>query len=70
MDKVHDIEHWEWKGQDVVTQVFQRSRDCYTAESALDILDKVVTDGRSEDEALRAHLRVLPVVLLARGLWD
>ncbi len=70
MDTVHYIEHWVWKGRDVVTRVYRQARDCYTAESALDILDKVVTDGRSADEVLRAHLRVLPLALLARGLWD
>ncbi len=70
MDIVYYVEHWVWKGQDVVTRVYRRARDCYTAESALDILDKVVTDGRSADEVLRAHLRVLPVALLARDALD
>ncbi len=70
MDTVHYIEHWVWKGQDVVTRVYPQARGCYTAESALDILDKVVTDGRSADEVLRAHLRVLPVALLARDALD
>ncbi len=65
MDIVYYFERWVWKGQDVVTRVY-REAECYTAESALDILDKVVTDGRSADEVLRAHLRVLPVALLAR----
>ncbi len=69
MDIVYYVEHWVWKGQDVVTRVY-RQAERYTAESALDILDKVVTDGRSADEVLRAHLRVLPLALLARDLWD
>ena len=51
----------------MMTRVYRQARDCYTAETVLDILDKVVTDGRSEDEALQAHLRVLPLALLARG---
>ena len=70
MDTVHYIEYWAWKGQDMMTRVYQQARERYTAETALDILDKVVTDGRTADEVLRAHLRVLPVTLFARGLWD
>ncbi len=67
MEAVYYVERWVWKGQDMMTRVYRQARGCYTAETVLDILDKVVTDGRSEDEALRMHLRVLPLALLARG---
>ncbi len=70
MDTLYYVEHWVWKGQDMMTRVYRQAKDCYTAETVLDILDKVVTDGRSEDEALRTHLRVLPLAMLSRGLLD
>ncbi len=37
MDTVHYIEHWVWKGEDIVTRVYRQARDCFTAETALDI---------------------------------
>ncbi len=70
METLCHVEHWAWKGQDVVIRVYRQARERYTAETVLDILDKVVTDGRSVDEVLRAHLRILPIALLERGLWD
>ncbi len=70
MYTLYYVEHWVWQGQDMVTRVYRQASGCYTAETGLDILDKVVTDGRSEDEALRTHLRVLPLAMLSRGLLD
>ncbi len=67
MDTVYYVEHWVWKGQDMMTRVYRQARGCYTAETGLDILDKVVTDGRSEDEALRTPLRALTLAILVHG---
>ncbi len=70
MDTVYYVERWVWKGQDMMTRVYRQARDCYTAETVLEPDDRIITDAPSEDEALRMHLRVLPLAMLSRGLLD
>ncbi len=67
VDALCYVEHWVCKGQDMMTTVYRQARECYTAETILEPDDRIITDAPSEDEALRTHLRVLPLALLARG---
>ena len=55
MDAVCCIERWRWQGQAHETWVYRRAGNRYTAETCLGPGDRIVSDGRSEDEALRAH---------------
>jgi len=46
----------------------ERTEGRYVARTRLGIEDCIVTDGNSEDEALRRHWQTLPLALLAR-MW-
>ena len=70
MATLHYTKHWVWKGQDMMTRVYRQATECYTAETVLEPDDRIITDAPSEDEALRTHLRVLPLAMLSRGLLD
>ncbi len=70
MDVLYYVEHWVWNGQDMMTGVYRQATECYTAETVLEPDDRIITDAPTEDEALQAHLRVLPLAMLSRGLLD
>ena len=69
MTKLLRIERFRWQGQAYETWLIQRAEGRYMAKTRLGIKDCIITDGDSEDEALQGHLGVLPVALLARGVW-
>ncbi len=67
MGELCDVEHFLWHDQCYLIHVYRHAhRSAYTAETCLGPGDKIVTDGRSPDEALRTHWEVLPVAVMAR----
>jgi hypothetical protein len=65
------VEHWWWEDQCYLISVYQDARRAfYTAETRLGPGDKIISDGRSVEDALRKHRMMLPVALLARVVLE
>jgi hypothetical protein len=67
VDAVCKVEQWQWEGQSYLITVSRHSRGTYTAETELGPGDRIISDGRSAEDVLRAHRAMLPLALLARG---
>ena len=70
MNRLCRIERFRLQGMGFETWISRTDKGHYSAMTRLGIGDRVISDAPSEDEALRTHLRVLPLALMARGLLD
>ncbi len=70
MNRLCRIERFRLQGMGFETWISRTDKGYYSAMTRLGIGDRVISDAPSADEALRTHLRVLPLALPARRLWD
>lgn len=67
MDTASHVEYWWWGSEWYLIYVREdASRKLSTAETQLGPGDRVISDGRSVEDALQMHWAVLPLALCAR----
>ena len=68
MPRLCSVETVCCQGHTVFVEISQHTATHFTAETAFAYDDRIITDGKSEEETLRCHYAVLPLALMARQL--